>query len=140
VETNGFLSERLTDGDLEQIDLVLLGIKTWDSEKHTRLTGKDNGPTLDFARRLAAQKKPIWIRFVLVPGLTDDVQDLKEIARFAAGLGNVERVEVLPFHQLGRYKWERLEIKYELEAVAAPSKELFDQTCGIFRAEGLKAF
>ncbi len=140
VETNGFLGERLTDKDLDQIDLVLLGVKTWGSEKHTRLTGKDIGPTLDFARRLAAHKKPVWIRFVLVPGLTDDPQDLKEIARFAAGLGNVERVEVLPFHQLGRYKWERLEIKYELEAVAAPSKELFDQACGIFRTEGLKAF
>jgi pyruvate formate lyase activating enzyme len=139
VETNGFLGERLTDEELEQIDLVLLGIKTWGSEKHTRLTGKDIGPTLDFARRLAAHKKPVWIRFVLVPGLTDDPQDLKEIAKFAAGLGNVERVEVLPFHQLGRYKWERLEIKYELEAVAAPSKELFDQVCGIFRTEGLKA-
>jgi pyruvate formate lyase activating enzyme len=140
VETNGSLGERLSDEELEQIDLVLLGIKTWGSEKHTRLTGKDIGPTLDFARRLAAHKKPVWIRFVLVPGLTDDPQDLKEIAKFAAGLGNVERVEVLPFHQLGRYKWERLEIKYELEAVAAPSKELFDQVCGIFRTEGLKAF
>jgi pyruvate formate lyase activating enzyme len=140
VETNGFLGERLSDEELEKIDLVLLGIKTWGSEKHSRLTGKDIGPTLDFARRLAAHKKPVWIRFVLVPGLTDDPQDIKAIARFAAGLGNVERVDVLPFHQLGRYKWERLEIKYELEAVAAPSEELFDQVCGIFRAEGLKAF
>jgi pyruvate formate lyase activating enzyme len=140
VETNGFLGERLSDEELEQIDLVLLGIKTWGSEKNIRLTGKDIGPTLDFARRLAAHKKPVWIRFVLVPGLTDDAQDLKDIAKFAAGLGNVKRVDVLPFHQLGRYKWERLEINYQLEGVAAPGKELFDQTCEIFRSEGLKAF
>ena len=140
VETNGFLGERLTDKDLEQIDLVLLGIKTWGSEKHTRLTGKDIGPTLDFARRLAARKIPVWVRFVLVPGLTDEAQELKAIAQFAAGLGNVERVEVLPFHQMGRYKWEKLEIKYELEGVAPPTSELFYQACEIFRAEGLKAF
>jgi len=140
VETNGFLGERLTDKDLEQIDLVLLGIKTWGSEKHTRLTGKDIGPTLDFARRLAARKTPVWVRFVLVPGLTDEAQELKAIAQFAAGLGNVERVEVLPFHQMGRYKWEKLEIKYELEGVAPPTSELFYQACEIFRAEGLKAF
>jgi len=140
VETNGFLGERLTDEDLDQIDLVLLGIKTWGSARHTRLTGKDIGPTLDFARRLAAHKKPVWIRFVLVPGLTDDPQDLKEIGKFAAGLGNVERVEVLPFHQLGRYKWERLGIDYELEGFEPPTNAMQDWARGLFRAEGLKAF
>src|SRR5438046_10057286 len=102
VETNGYLGERLTDEELEKIDLVLLGIKSWGSEKHSHLTGKDIGPTLDFARRLADRKRPIWVRFVLVPGLTDDAQDLEEIAKFAAGLGNVERVEVLPFLTMGR--------------------------------------
>jgi pyruvate formate lyase activating enzyme len=139
VETNGFLGERLTDKDLDQIDLVLLGIKTWGSAKHTRLTGKDIGPTLQFARRLAAHKKPVWIRFVLVPGLTDDAQDIREIAKFAASLGNVERVEVLPFHQMGRYKWERLGINYELDDVKLPTSALVDQTLGLFRAEGLNA-
>ena len=140
VETNGSLGERLSDEELEKIDLVLLGIKTWGSEKHTRLTGKDIGPTLDFARRLAARKRPVWIRFVLVPGLTDDPQDLKEIAKFAAGLGNVERVEVLPFHQMGRYKWERLGIDYKLEGFEPPTIALQDWARGIFRIEGLKAF
>ena len=140
VETNGFLGERLTDEDLEQIDLVLLGIKTWGSEKHTRLTGKDIGPTLEFARRLAAHQKPVWIRFVLVPGLTDDAEHLVEIAKFAAGLGNVERVEVLPFHQMGRYKWERLGIDYELEGFEPPTNALQDWARGLFRAEGLKAY
>src|SRR4029453_16814605 len=105
VETNGYFSERLTDQDLDAIDLVMLGIKTWDPERHRHLTGMDNAPTLAFARRLAGQKRKIWIRFVLVPGLTDDPDDVAAIARFAAGLGNVERVEVLPFHQMGRYKW-----------------------------------
>ena len=87
LDTNGYLGERLTDEELEQIDLVLLDIKTWDPERHQRLTGKEVGPTLDFARRLAERKKPIWLRFVLVPGLTDDENDIDQIAKFAAEPG-----------------------------------------------------
>ena len=140
VETNGFLGDRLSDEELEKIDLVLLGIKTWGSEKHRRLTGKDIEPTLEFARRLAARSKPIWVRFVLVPGLTDDAQDLKQMAQFMAGLGNVERVEVLPFHQLGRFKWRALGLDYTLEDTKSPPPDLIEMACGVFRAEGLKAF
>jgi len=140
LETNGFLGERLADEELEKIDLVLLGIKTWGPEKHRDLTGKDIGPTLDFARRLAARKRPMWVRFVLVPGLTDDASDLANIAKFIAGLGNVERLEVLPFHQLGHYKWKELGIKYTLEDVEAPTSALAEWACELFRAEGLKAY
>ena len=139
VETNGYLSERLSDEELEKIDLVLLGIKTWGGEKHRHLTGKDIEPTLDFARRLAARHRPVWIRFVLVPGLTDDADDLAQMAKFIAGLGNVERVEVLPFHQMGRFKWKNLGIDYTLDSVKPPTHELIDSACGVFRAEGLNA-
>jgi pyruvate formate lyase activating enzyme len=140
VETNGFLGERLTDEDLEKIDLVMLGIKTWGAEKHRHLTGKDIGPTLDFAQRLAARRRPMWVRFVLVPGLTDDPQDLAQIAKFIADLGNVERVEVLPFHQMGRYKWKELGINYTLEGIEPPTSALAEWACSLFRAEGLKAY
>ena len=139
IETNGFLGAELTDADLDNIDLVLLGIKTWDPERHRALTGRDNAPTLELARRLGARKLPIWVRFVLVPGLTDDAGDIAQIARFAAGLGNVERVEVLPFHQMGRFKWTALGIRYPLENTEPPSTEAHEQACAIFRAEGLKA-
>jgi pyruvate formate lyase activating enzyme len=139
LETNGYFSDRLTDEELTGIDLVMLGIKAWDPGRHRHLTGMDIEPTLTFARRLAAQHRKIWIRFVLVPGLTDDREDVAGIARFAAGLGNVERVEVLPFHQMGRFKWERLGLAYKLNAVEPPSAELAERTCSIFRAEGLKA-
>src|SRR4051812_44466068 len=105
LDTNGFLGERLTDSELDTVDLVLLDIKTWGSERYRHLTGKDVSPTLDFARRLAAGKRPIWLRFVLVPGLTDEPDVVEQVAKFAAGLGNVERVDVLPFHQMGRFKW-----------------------------------
>jgi len=139
IETNGFLGSRLSDEELEKIDLVLLGIKSWGSEKHRQLTGKDIEPTLEFARRLATRKRPIWVRFVLVPGLTDDAEDLRQMAQFMASLGNVERVEVLPFHQLGRFKWRALGLEYTLENTKAPSPDLIEMACGIFRAEGLKA-
>ena len=139
VETNGYLSERLSDEELDQIDLVLLGIKTWGSENHRNLTGKDIEPTLEFARRLAVRKQPVWVRFVLVPGLTDYPETLAPMAKFIAGLGNVERVEVLPFHQLGRYKWQKLGLDYTLDDFKPPSPDLIESTCGIFRAEGLKA-
>jgi pyruvate formate lyase activating enzyme len=139
IDTNGYLGSRLTDEELEAIDLVMLGIKTWDRGRHKHLTGMDNGPTLDFARRLAARKRPIWVRFVLVPGLTDDPEDIAQIAAFATDLGNVERVDVLPFHQMGRYKWKELGMDYTLENVEPPSSELIDRTCKQFRSLGLKA-
>jgi len=139
IETNGYFGEKLSDAELATIDLVMLGIKTWDDERHTRLTGRSVEKTLAFARRLAALKKPMWVRFVLVPGLTDDPDDIAHIAQFAASLGNVERVEVLPFHQMGRFKWHALGLPYSLEDVVAPSQEALDRTVGIFRERGLTA-
>ncbi len=139
IETNGFLGAELTDEDLGQIDLVMLGIKAWGKERHEKLTGRDPAPTLELARRLAARRQPIWVRFVLVPGLTDDPQEIKGIADFAAGLGNVERVEVLPFHQMGRFKWKTLGIRYKLEDAEPPTNEAVAKALEIFRARGLTA-
>jgi len=139
IETNGWLGERLSDADLDQVDLVLLGLKSW-GDRHRDLTGKDMTPTLDFARRLAARKQPVWIRFVLVPGLTDDTELIASIARFAAELKNVHRVEVLPFHQLGHFKWDKLGLDYTLRDVHSPSNESVEKACEVFRSEGLQAF
>jgi len=140
LDTNGYLGERLSDEELDQIDVVLLDIKTWDRERHLHLTGKEPGPTLDFARRLAQRRKTIWLRYVLVPGLTDDATDIGQIAAFAAGLGNVERVDVLPFHQMGRHKWQKLGMDYKLNDTKPPSRELVDRVCAQFRAAGLKTY
>jgi pyruvate formate lyase activating enzyme len=140
LNTNGALAKRLTDAELGQIDLVIMDIKTWDPERHRHLTGMDNAPTLDFARRLADRGRAVWLRFVLVPGLTDNDDDIVKIAKFAAGLGNVERVDVLPFHQMGRYKWKELNLNYTLDNIQPPSNEAVEHVCAIFRAEGLKAF
>ncbi|MFL6230663.1 MAG: pyruvate formate-lyase-activating protein [Pyrinomonadaceae bacterium] len=140
LNTNGTLGARLTDGELEQIDLVILDLKTWDTERHLRLTGRDVAPTLDFARRLAERGRPVWLRFVLVPGLTDDYEDIARIAEFAGGLGNVERVDVLPFHQMGRFKWKELGLDYTLDDTEPPTPEAVERACELFRVEGLKAF
>jgi pyruvate formate lyase activating enzyme len=140
METNGYFGDKLSDAELGSLDLVLLGIKTWGQERHKDLTGMDIEPTLAFARRLAARRIPVWVRFVLVPGLTDVPEIAHEIAAFAASLGNVERVEVLPFHQLGKFKWERLGLEYSLRDVPPPTPQAAEKVCQIFRAAGLKAY
>ncbi|MDB5815979.1 MAG: Pyruvate formate-lyase activating enzyme [Rhodocyclales bacterium] len=134
LDTNGFLGERLTDADLKVIDLVLLDIKSWDPATHLRVTVK---PVLDFSRRLAEQNRPTWQRFVLVPGLTDVANNIEGVARFAASLGNIERVDVLPFHQLGKFKWEALGMRYELADTKSPSNESLEFARTIFRRYGL---
>jgi len=140
LDTNGSLGNRLTDAELEKIELVLLDIKCWDAGRHRKLTGMEVDPVLNFARRLAARERPVWLRFVLVPGLTDDADNIAQLARFTASLGNVERVDVLPFHQMGRFKWKELKLNYTLNTVKAPAKEAVEHACAQFRAEGLMAY
>jgi len=140
LDSNGYYGARLTDAELETISLVLLDIKTWDPERHRSLTGMDNAPTLEFARRLAAHRRPIWLRYVLVPGLTDDPEDVAKTAAFAGELGNVERVDVLPFHQMGQFKWKELGIEYALGDTQPPSAEVVESACSQFRERGLKAW
>jgi pyruvate formate lyase activating enzyme len=139
IETNGYLGERLRDEDLTRIDLVMLGLKAITPDLHRRMTGKDNQPVHEFARRLAALRRPVWVRFVIVPGWTDDLDEVGRMADFAAGLGNVERVDVLPFHQLGRFKWEKLGMQYQLQDAQPPSREKVDKVIARFRAAGLNA-
>ena len=140
LDTNGALGDRLTDADLETVSLVLLDIKCWDEERHRRLAGMEVAPVLAFAQRLAALKKPVWLRYVLVPGWTDDLEDVRHLAEFAAGLGNVERVDVLPFHQMGQYKWAQLGIAYELQDLVPPPEAMVERVCAQFRANGLTAY
>jgi len=140
LDTNGSLGNRLSDSDLEKIDLVLLDIKAWNEENHKRITGYQIAPVLEFARRLGSLKKPVWIRFVMVPGYTDNPSEAKMIAKFASGLGNIERVDVLPFHQMGRFKWKELGLSYKLEGLEPPAPEDVQKICNQFREEGLKTY
>jgi pyruvate formate lyase activating enzyme len=140
LDTNGFYGDKLTDDELEVADLVILDVKCRDEERHRRLTGMEIGPTLEFARRLAARRRSVWMRYVLVPGWSDDPADLEGVARFAAGLGNVERVDVLPFHQMGRFKWKELGLDYRLGDVQPPTAAAVEQACETFRSAGLRAY
>jgi len=137
LDTNGYYGNRLSDDELPLIDLVMLGLKAFSPDLHKQITGMDNEPVLDFARRLSARKHPMWIRFVLVPGWSDDLDELRRIADFAAGLGNVQRIDLLPFHQMGQFKWEKLGMDYKLRGTKTPSREKVDQALQIFRAAGL---
>ncbi|KQW84151.1 hypothetical protein ASC65_03330 [Brevundimonas sp. Root1279] len=140
IETNGFYSERLTDAQLEDIDLVILDMKGFTPEQHERVTGvPDNSRVIAFGERLAALRRPMWLRFVLVPGLTDVPEEMRKLAAYAAGLGVVERAEVLPFHQMGAYKWERLGLDYTLRDTQPPTKAQVEAALSIFREAGLEA-
>jgi len=139
IETNGYFGERLSDEELGDIDLVLLDMKAFTLEQHKRVAGIANEPVIAFARRLAALRRPMWLRYVLVPGLTDVASEMEQLAEFAAGLGVVERVEILPFHQLGQYKWEKLGLDYQLSGVETPTREQVDGAIAIFASKGLMA-
>ncbi len=139
LETNGFVGARLTDEDLASIDLVMLGLKAIEPDLHKRLTGMDNKPVHEFARRLALRKHPVWIRFVVAPGWTDNMDEVDRMAEFAASLGNVERVDVLPFHQMGRFKWDKLGMDYQMRDAKPPSREVVVEVVSRFRAAGLNA-
>lgn len=108
---------------LEVTDLFIVDIKAFDSELHKSLTGINNEKILKFARYLSDNGKDMWIRRVLVPSLTDSEDDLVSTSNFIKSLNNVKRVEVLPYHTLGLFKWEKLKIKYPLEGYRAPTKE-----------------
>ena len=137
LDTNGSLHDRLSDEDLQSIDLVMLGMKAFSPDLHHRITGNDNEAVLEFARRLAALRRPMWIRFVLVPGLSDDLDEIGRLADFAASLGNVKRIDLLPFHQLGRFKWERLGLDYQVRNTLPPRHEEIEKAAARFRSVGL---
>jgi pyruvate formate lyase activating enzyme len=140
LDTSGLLGDQISDAMLEEIDLILLDIKSWDPELYQRLTRQPVEPTLRFARRLSDMEKPMWIRFVLVPGLTDGLENVEGVADFVAGLSSVERVEVLPFHQMGISKWEALGINYELGDTEPPSQELLERVQDQFRDRMLEVY
>ena len=138
IETSGFLGDRADNSYLSAIDLVLLDIKSGDPDTYKAVTGRDLKPTLRFAERLAAIGKPAWVRFTLVPGLTDDPDNVDKIARFVAPMSNVEWVEIQPFHQLGSFKWKALGLDYELAEMTAPSAVLVERVREQFRAAGCR--
>lgn len=137
IDTSGFLGKHVSDEFLADVDLVLLDIKAFSETTYREVTGVALQPTLDFARRLADLKKPVWLRYVLVPGLTDHFDEIEALAAFAKELGNVERVDVLPFHKLGEYKWRDCGRPYQLDKTEPPDRAMVDRARAVFRDHGL---
>ena len=137
LDTTGHLGAKVTDAMLADIDLVLLDIKSFNPDIYRRVTGVELQPTLDFARRLNQMGKKMWIRFVLVPGLTDDPANVDGLADFVASLKMVERVEVAPFHKMGEFKWQELGLPYELSETEPPTREAVEQVHQMFWSRGL---
>ena len=108
---------------MQSTDLVLLDLKHMDPERHKWLTGHTNENILDCARWLSDAGVPVWIRHVLVPGITDDEEQLKQLRQLLDTLHNIKKVEVLPYHTLGTFKWKQLGIPYTLEDVSTPTAE-----------------
>nr|WP_171401838.1 pyruvate formate-lyase-activating protein [Streptomyces asoensis] len=139
LDTSGFLGVRADDTLLADTDLVLLDIKSFDIGTYRKLTGGELAPTLNFATRLDRLGVPVWIRYVLVPGWTDDETAVDGLGAFLAGLGNVDRVDVLPFHNLGSHKYEALGIPFPLKDTPTPDRDLVQRVRAQFREHGVRA-
>ncbi|MDR2879810.1 MAG: pyruvate formate lyase-activating protein [Fusobacteriales bacterium] len=138
IDTSGYLLNGRIKEVLDLTDLVLLDIKHINPDKYQALTSVELKPTLEFMEYLSKINKPVWIRYVLVPGYTDNEKDLKAWAKYVSNFKNLERVDILPFHQMASYKWEGLGRSYELRDIPAPSKEDIERAEDIFKSFGLK--
>ena len=108
---------------MKYTDLLLLDLKEINPTRHKDLTGFDNSNIIEMAKYLSEINKPVWIRHVLVPEHSDFDEDLDALGDFIDTLSNVDRVEILPYHTLGKFKWENLGIPYTLESISPPSAE-----------------
>lgn len=123
LDTNGFVDIGVAKKLLSYTDLVLLDIKHIDEKKHRSITGVSNEKVKKFSEYVSQKEIPLWIRYVLIPGFTNDENDLKLTAEFIKQLGTVEKIEVLPYHNMGEYKWKELGEKYRLKDIKIPTEE-----------------
>lgn len=137
MDTSGYLGSSISDADLENLDLVLLDVKSGLPDTYTKVTSRELQPTIDFGDRLAKLGKRVWVRFVLVPGYTDAPENIDAVAGIITKWPNVERLEVLPFHQMGRDKWESIGANYQLDDVEPPSNEKTESVRQRFRDLGV---
>lgn len=139
LDTSGYLNRQADDELLSYVDLVLLDIKSGLPDTYLKVTGVPLQPTLDFADRLKEMNKPVWLRFVLVPGLTDAEENIDAVARIASNLPNIERVDILPFHQMAEFKWEELGMQYMLKDTRPANDDDVARARKIFARHGIHA-
>jgi pyruvate formate lyase activating enzyme len=129
LDTNGFVRriDDTTKSVLDVTDLVLLDIKQMDNKKHIDLTHVSNKYTLDFAKYLAEQNQPVYLRYVVVPGYTDAIEDAHALGKFIEPMKNIEKIEMLPYHELGKHKWTAMGEIYPLDGVSPPSHDTMEE-------------
>lgn len=137
IDTSGYILNDKIKEVLEYTDLVLLDIKHIHPDKYLKLTGKPLAPTLHFVDYLTEIRKPVWVRYVLVPGYSDDETDLHQWAKYVSTIPSVKRVDILPFHQMGTHKWEEIGAKYELKDVQPPTAEEVERAENILKSHHL---
>ncbi len=137
IDTSGNVFNEKVKSVLEYTDLVLLDIKAFDDELFKSITGKNVRNTLDFAKWLNKKDIDTWIRFVFVPTVNDDFDDILKIAEYIKDFKNISRVEVLPFHKMGEYKWEELKLDYKLKKVLPPLEKDIEKVKNIFREKNM---
>lgn len=141
LDTNGYVRhhEPVIDELIAETDLVMLDIKQMDDEIHQQLVGVSNKRVLEFAEYLAKVNQRTWIRYVVVPGWSDSDKCAHQLGQFIQNMKNIEKVEMLPYHKLGAYKWATLGDKYMLEGVEPPSREKMDHLKEIIESYGMTA-
>ena len=139
VDTSGAIPLSACRHAIDEVDLVLLDIKSIDTSKARSLTGQGNENALKLLDYLEQSKKEVWIRHVVVPGITETYDDIEKMAGYLSKYSVISRVDILPFHKMGEYKWEELNLKYELSDVQPPKKESILKIKDIFRKYNLNA-
>ncbi|EAO2084370.1 pyruvate formate lyase 1-activating protein [Salmonella enterica] len=140
LDTNGFVRryDPVIDELLEVTDLVMLDLKQMNDEIHQNLVGVSNHRTLEFAQYLSKKNVKVWIRYVVVPGWSDDDDSAHRLGEFTRDMGNVEKIELLPYHELGKHKWVAMGEEYKLDGVKPPKKETMERVKGILEQYGHK--
>lgn len=133
LDSNGRLIDQQAKDLLDVTDLLMLDIKHFNRDWHKKLTGLSNTSTLKVAEYRESTSKPMWLRYVLVPGWSDQEEYLHEMGKHFKDYKNIEKVEILPYHQLGVHKWEALGMEYKLKNVKPPDAQKLENTAAIFR-------
>ena len=138
IDTSGYVEKNEFKKLLPDLDLVLLDLKHLDEQQHQDLTGVSNQKTLELIKLLEAEQQPYWIKHVIVPEVTDDLDEIKELAKYLSTLSSLEKVQLLPYHTLGVHKWQELGLDYQLSETEPPSEDKLEKIKEIIKQQNVK--
>ena len=138
VDTSGYVARDKFKPLLPNLDLVMLDLKQFDEQKHQNLTGVSNQKTLEIIKLLEQEEQPYWIKHVIVPSITDDLEELEDLADYLANLNHLKKLQLLPYHRLGVHKWKELGLDYELTDIKPPDSDFLIEVENIFSKQGIE--